>query len=68
MEQENFPGNKVVDDADMESERRLMYVAVTRAKDSLWLCQSDHRITYGEQELNASQFLKEAGNLNIKEL
>ena len=32
MEQENFPGSKIVDDADMESERRLMYVAVTRAK------------------------------------
>lgn len=68
MEQENFPGNRIVDDADMESERRLMYVAVTRAKDSLWLCQSDHRITYGEQELTPSQFLDEAGDLNIKEL
>ena len=68
MEQENFPGKKVVDDADMESERRLMYVAVTRAKDSLWLCQSDHRITYGDQELTPSQFLDEAGELPVKNL
>lgn len=68
MEQENFPGSKIVDDADMESERRLMYVAVTRAKDCLWLCWSDHRLTYGDTDLNPSQFLEEAGDIQINEL
>jgi DNA helicase-2/ATP-dependent DNA helicase PcrA len=63
MEQENFPGNRIVDNDDMESERRLMYVAVTRAKNSLWLCESTHRITYGDNELTPSQFLQEIGDV-----
>lgn len=58
MEQENFPG-KITDEADLESERRLMYVAITRARKSLTVCQSRHRIT-SDKDLTASQFLKEA--------
>lgn len=68
MEQENFPGNKLVDNDDMESERRLMYVAVTRAKNSLWLCNSDYRLTYGDTELKPSQFLDEVGDMPEKKL
>lgn len=63
MEQEIFPGNRLVDDADMESERRLMYVASTRAKNSLWLCGSKSRITYQNGQLSPSVFLKEVGDL-----
>lgn len=63
MENELFPGTRLVDQADMESERRLMYVAATRAKDSLWLCGSRHRIAYPNGELSPSQFLQEIGEL-----
>jgi DNA helicase-2/ATP-dependent DNA helicase PcrA len=37
-----FPGRRVIESQDsdaMEEERRLFYVAVTRAKDDLYLCQ-----------------------------
>ena len=63
MEDELFPGTRLVDQADMESERRLMYVAATRAKDSLWLCGSRRRIAYPNGELSPSQFLTEIGEL-----
>lgn len=63
MEEEVFPGNRLVDDQDMESERRLMYVASTRAKNSLWLCGSKYRIAYPNGELTPSPFLEEAGDL-----
>ena len=63
MENELFPGTRLVDQADMESERRLMYVAATRAKDSLWLCGSRRRIAYPNGELSPSQFLTEIGEL-----
>lgn len=59
MEQEGFPGN-TLDLMDEESERRLAYVAVTRAKKSLTLCQSESRITFGDRILTRSQFLDEA--------
>ena len=63
MEQEVFPGNRLVDEADMESERRLMYVASTRAKNSLWLCGSKRRLAYPNGQLSPSVFLEEAGDL-----
>ena len=63
MEDELFPGTRLVDQADMESERRLMYVAATRAKDSVWLCGSRRRIAYPNGELSPSQFLTEIGEL-----
>jgi len=63
MENELFPGTRLVDDADMESERRLMYVAATRAKNSLWLCQSSYRLAYPNGELTPSSFLDEIGDL-----
>lgn len=60
LEQENFPSNQVMDEEDMESERRLCYVAITRAKTSLHLYAAKNRIT-SENELTPSQFLMEMG-------
>ena len=45
---------------DMEEERRLMYVAITRAKERLYLTRSKSRYLYGKREASMrSRFLKE---------
>ena len=50
----------VSDDEDMEEERRLMYVAITRAKDRLYMTRSKSRYLYGKREPTMrSRFLKE---------
>lgn len=65
LEQENFPGTQMVDKDDMESERRLCYVAITRAKDTLHLYATKKRIT-SEDELTPSQFIGEMGIMPSK--
>lgn len=48
-------------DEDMEEERRLMYVAVTRAKERLYLTRATERFMYGKRERTyPSLFFKEA--------
>ena len=52
-------------DLDMEEERRLMYVAITRAKERLYLTCSKSRYMYGKQSFSqVSRFLKELGYEN----
>ena len=47
---------------EMEEERRLAYVAMTRAKDQLMLSWSASRMNFGEMSYNMpSRFLDEAG-------
>lgn len=58
LEQENFPGTQVKDDADLEAERRLMYVGITRAQDGLYLYVSKRRVTSND-DLTPSQFVEE---------
>ena len=49
-------------DEDIEEERRLMYVAVTRAKEKLFLTCSKTRYMYGKQNFSqVSRFVKELG-------
>lgn len=44
----------------LEEERRLMYVAITRAKEKLWLTRSRSRFLYGRREPSArSRFVEE---------
>ncbi len=52
---------------ELEEERRLMYVAITRAKERLYLTRSKSRYLYGRREPTArSRFLKElGGELNL---
>ena len=48
-------------DEDIEEERRLMYVAVTRAKNKLFLTRAQSRYMYGGREYMAqSRFLADA--------
>ena len=50
--------------ADLEEERRLFYVGITRAKDELYLTSVAKRNMYGSwQFMRPSQFLKDTGGL-----
>lgn len=63
MEDGVFPGymSIVSDDPDeIEEERRLAYVGITRAKEDLTLCYAKQRMIRGETQYNAvSRFVKE---------
>ena len=57
-----FPSSRSMDDRkDLEEERRLFYVAITRAKDELYLTYPHMRLTggYGDVFQRPSRFLKE---------
>ena len=56
-----FPGMRAIGDAEeMEEERRLCYVAITRAKQSLTICHAKQRMIYGRTSAALpSRFLKE---------
>ncbi len=61
MEENIMPVSRAVgNDDDMEEERRLMYVAITRAKERIWFTRSKSRYLYGKREPTMrSRFLKE---------
>jgi len=55
-----FPSSRAKSDADVEEERRLMYVALTRARKTLRLSSCELRMVQGnEMEQTASRFLEE---------
>lgn len=56
-----FPGMRAIGDAEeMEEERRLCYVAITRAKKSLTICHARQRMIYGRTAAAMpSRFLRE---------
>src|SRR5437764_10563302 len=60
-----FPSSRSMDDRkDLEEERRLFYVAITRAKDELYLTYPHMRLTggYGDVFQRPSRFLREIPN------
>lgn len=61
LEEKIFPISRAYGkDEDMEEERRLMYVAITRAKENLMLTRCRTRFLYGRREFEIdSRFLKE---------
>lgn len=61
MEEGIFPGNQsMFSDEDLEEERRLAYVGITRAKEKLYLINAQQRMLYGTTSRNmASRFLRE---------
>ncbi len=65
MEENIMPISRAVDnDDDLEEERRLMYVAITRAKERLYLTRSKSRYLYGKREPTMrSRFLKELSSV-----
>lgn len=61
MEDGIFPGYRsLATEEDIEEERRLMYVATTRAKKMLYLTRATSRMLFGQTSHNASsRFLSE---------
>ena len=77
MEEGVFPHARSLnslDDQEIEEERRLCYVAITRAKEKLYLTRADSRMLYGRTNRNPpSRFIEEIPqdiieNLNIRTL
>lgn len=58
-----FPLQRSLDNIlDLEEDRRLMYVAVTRAKEKVYITRAKSRFLYGNRhETRESRFLKEMG-------
>lgn len=61
MEENIFPVSRAAyDDNELEEERRLMYVAITRARERLYFTRSRSRYLYGERSMTLpSRFIKE---------
>ena len=66
MEEGLFPHSQsLMNPEEIEEERRLMYVAITRAKKKLTLSNSKARLYFGNIQMNMpSRFLVEIGKLN----
>lgn len=61
LEEGIFPHiNSLLDNSEIEEERRLMYVAITRARKKLYLVNTRMRTLYGREQANpTSRFLNE---------
>ena len=61
MEEGIFPHNRsMLSNDELEEERRLCYVAITRAKEKLWLVSAKRRVFFGIDSMNPiSRFVKE---------
>lgn len=68
MEENIFPNSaRLLNEAELEEERRIAYVAMTRAKKKLFMSYTDTRMLYGNYFRNEpSRFLLEA--LGVKDL
>lgn len=57
-----FPSSRSFEDADLEEERRLAYVGMTRARELLILTYAKSRFSFGQRSYGApSRFLVELG-------
>ncbi len=71
LEQDLFPHRRmsagVVSKEDSEEERRLFYVAITRAKKKLFLSYASVRTIYGQRQVNApSEFLADIDDIYLE--
>jgi DNA helicase-2/ATP-dependent DNA helicase PcrA len=70
MEETIFPHTRALYDAsEMEEERRLCYVGMTRAREELYMIHTVGRLLYGGMQHNApSRFLSEIDAAHIEEI
>lgn len=68
MEESLFPHSRsLTDSSEMEEERRLAYVAVTRAKQKLHILHSESRLYFGARQANdASRFINDIPEAHIE--
>lgn len=68
MEENIFPHSRSLGDkAEMEEERRLAYVGITRAEERLYLTCASYRTLFGRSSSNLpSRFIKEISDDNIQ--
>lgn len=68
MEEGIFPSERNTDERDVEEERRLAYVGMTRAKKELHMTHTSVRMLYGYTRRNrGSRFLEEADRRYVTE-
>lgn len=63
LEEGIFPSSRSVDDEEeLEEERRLAYVAVTRTRNQLYIISAGKRMIFGQTQSNVtSRFIREMG-------
>ena len=63
LEEGIFPNSRSVDDEEeLEEERRLAYVAITRTKNQLYIISAGKRMIFGQTQSNVtSRFIREMG-------
>lgn len=68
MEENLFPGDRAAyNPRELEEERRLFYVAITRAEEHCYLSYARNRYKYGKPEFcNPSRFLKDIDSRFLK--
>ncbi|WP_067582178.1 DNA helicase II [Endozoicomonas ascidiicola] len=60
MEEGLFPHKMSLDEGNLEEERRLCYVGITRAMETLYLTYAESRRLYGSETMNRpSRFIRE---------
>jgi DNA helicase-2/ATP-dependent DNA helicase PcrA len=60
LEEGLFPHKMSLDEGNLEEERRLCYVGITRAMEKLYLTYAENRRLYGKDTLNRpSRFIRE---------
>lgn len=63
-----FPSRMAIEEGNLEEERRLFYVAITRAEEKLYLTQASTRRQYGQVQIQkTSRFLDELGDSIVYE-
>ncbi len=69
LDESIFPLSRALfDDFEMSEERRLMYVAITRAMERLYLTRTKSRFLYGERkDMYASRFFREVEEMTRAE-
>ncbi len=69
LEEQLFPAFRAMDNADeLDEERRLFYVAITRAESHLYLCYANQRYRHGTARFNEpSRFLEEISDSHLED-